>query len=257
MVPRDPKSRFSDRVADYKKFRPAYPDGVLDFITSHIPIDKGSVIADIGAGTGISTALLMKMGCRVMAVEPNAEMRKAAEQSLSVNPLFLAVDGSAEATGLPDNSVDLVTVFQAFHWFDGEKTAAEFRRILKYPGPVLLVWNDRISDEKGFPEDYEQILRSLPEYGRIDHRNLDRAAISAFFNNTPVLHHVLSNTQILDKEGVTGRFFSSSYTPSKDSPDYEPSLRRLERIFDKHQVNGKIEFKYRTEMFLGKLETKK
>ena len=101
------------------------------------------VVADVGSGTGILTALLLDHGNTVHAVEPNAAMAAEATARLGGNPRFHAVAGRAEATGLPDASCDVVTAAQAFHWFDIDPTRREFRRILRPGGAVVLVWNIR------------------------------------------------------------------------------------------------------------------
>lgn len=144
-----PEQRFSDRVADYVRYRPGYPPEVVGFLN----LRPGMVIADVGAGTGISTELLLRAGCEVMAVEPNAEMRAAAENRLGHFPGFHGVDGSAEATTLQDQSVDMVVAAQAFHWFHPERTRAEFSRILKPGAPVVLIWNESRVDSTPFLRD--------------------------------------------------------------------------------------------------------
>ena len=118
----DPTKRFSNRVANYVKYRPGYPDEVLTFLTKECGLSSASVIADIGSGAGIFTALLLKQGFKVYAVETNDTMQGAAIQQLGANGNFIPVKGSAEATALPDKSVDLVVCAQAYHWFSNENT---------------------------------------------------------------------------------------------------------------------------------------
>src|SRR5690242_5800481 len=127
----DSKTRFSARVADYVKYRPSYPAEVVAWLRAEIGLAAGWVVADVGAGTGISSKLFLDAGCEVVAVEPNPDMREAAVAWLGGSPRFRAVDGAAEATGLPAASVDMVVCAQAFHWFDVEGARREFRRVLK------------------------------------------------------------------------------------------------------------------------------
>jgi SAM-dependent methyltransferase len=131
----NPRDRFSDRAADYAKYRPSYPKDAIDCILARL--NSPLVAADIGAGTGIASRLLAQRGVKVNAIEPNEPMRQAALP----HPLVEFQDGTAETTNLPDASVDLVTCFQSFHWFDRRKAIAEFRRILKPSGRLALVWN--------------------------------------------------------------------------------------------------------------------
>ena len=156
----DPTQRFSDRVDNYVRYRPDYPRGVLDILREGAGLTPAAVIADIGSGTGISTALFLQNGNPVFAVEPNGEMRGAAEKWLQTDPRFHSVDGRAEATTLPGASVDFIVAAQACHWFDLEKTRAEFRRILRPVGWVVLLCNRRLKHTTPFLRDYEALLRT-------------------------------------------------------------------------------------------------
>ena len=147
----DPTQRFSNRVENYRRYRPGYPPAILDLLAAKCGLSQTSVAADVGSGTGILTKLLLKSGGRIFGVEPNPEMRAAGERDLNHHLNFTSVAGTAEATTLPDHSVDLITAGQAFHWFDRDKTRAEFLRILRPGGWVVLIWNDRnISDRPFF-----------------------------------------------------------------------------------------------------------
>ena len=115
MRARDSKERFSDRVADYVRWRPSYP-ALLKEELGRRGIGPGTRVADIGSGTGISTKLFLENGNVVYGVEPNAKMRKAAEEFLSAYPKFHSVDGTSTETTLDEASIDIVTAAQAFHW---------------------------------------------------------------------------------------------------------------------------------------------
>jgi ubiquinone/menaquinone biosynthesis C-methylase UbiE len=154
----DPPGRFSDRVEDYVRFRPSYPAAVIELLRAEVGVGPGCTVADVGSGTGILTALLLESGSRVIAVEPNPAMRGAAEESLATHPRFVSVEGSAEATGLDDSSVDGITVAQAFHWFRVDDTAREFARILHPGGWVALIWNSRPLSGSPFLCAYESFL---------------------------------------------------------------------------------------------------
>ena len=150
----NPQSRFSSRAEDYAKYRPSYPDAVIDRITAELDSVSQSVAADVGAGTGISSRLLADRGMKVIAIEPNTAMRKAAQE----HSLVEFHDGSAEDTKLPDNSVDLVTCFQAFHWFNPQPTLEEFARILKSQGKLAAVWNNRDRHDE-FTSEYSNLTK--------------------------------------------------------------------------------------------------
>ena len=195
--------------------------------------------------------LLEEFACTVHAVEPNAAMRTAPELALGGLPGFRSVAGSAEATTLEAGSMDMVAAFQAYHWFDPETTGAEFRRILKTPGRVLLAWNDRQSDASPFMRGYEALLQELPEYARVTHRTVTPENISAFMEGGGLVTAGFAHCQEFDFAGLAGRFFSSSYTPAAGTAAYEEQLDRLERLFSRTNNNGLVNFVYHTDLYLG------
>jgi SAM-dependent methyltransferase len=154
----DPKKRFSPRVENYIKYRPSYPLKIIDFLKENNILEEGNVIADIGSGTGILTKIFLDNGNVVYGIEPNKDMRAAAERFLHKYTKFSSFEGSAESTGLENNSVNLIIAGQAFHWFDVEKARKEFKRILKPNGYVVLIWNDRIKSRNNFNSDYESFI---------------------------------------------------------------------------------------------------
>jgi ubiquinone/menaquinone biosynthesis C-methylase UbiE len=251
---KDPKIRFSDRAANYRKYRPGYPPGIIAFIVQNCHVDNTWSVADVGSGTGISTKLLMEgLKCRVFSVEPNEKMRKDAENALHANPFYRSVSGSAEATTLDDASVNMVTAFQSFHWFEKEKARREFKRILKEPKYVLFVWNNRAETESDFLKGYEAILQDLPEYKLVNHKNISIDNLRSFIENDEVKTVSYSNLQLFDLEGLKGRFFSSSYTPAFGTQEYYKQITKLESLFQKCNKDGFVEYEYRTEAYLGKM----
>jgi SAM-dependent methyltransferase len=247
----DPTRRFSDRVANYTRYRPGYPEALVRELQGSAGVTAASVVADVGSGTGISTELFLRFGCEVFAVEPNAEMRHAAEEQLAGYPGFHSVAAPAERTTLPDASVDLVAAGQAFHWFDVERTRDEFARILRRGGPVCLFWNTRRTDDTPFASAYERLLlRFGTDYREVDHRNVDATVLGRFFAG-PYRRNVFANSQTFDLDGLTGRLLSSSYVPPPGHPDHAPMLEALAAIFAKHAEGGRVRFSYDTELYVG------
>lgn len=246
----DSTQRFSARVEAYVKYRPGYPAAMLDFLATDLGMGPAAAVADIGAGTGILTALLAPRVQRLWAVEPNAEMRAAAEQRLTGMSHLGWSAGSAEATGLPAACVDLITVAQAFHWFDRAAFKAECRRLLKPAGRVALIWNDRLTDTE-FLKAYEAGLRAYSgDYEEVNHRNLGEADFSAFFEGGYRCDH-FDNCQWFDLDGVLGRLNSSSYAPVVGSEAYEQLTALIRREFVRCAVNDRIAFNYRTLLYSG------
>jgi SAM-dependent methyltransferase len=226
---------------------------MLDVLREHDSLRAGIRVADIGSGTGIASRLLLDAECEVFAVEPNVAMREAAEKDLGGNPLFHSVAAPAEATALADQSVDMILSAQAFHWFDRERARAEFTRILKPHGSIVLVWNVRQTGATPFLRDYEALLRKFAtDYMQVRHENVDDSALRRFFLDGRLAKHTLPNAQHFDFDGLRGRLLSSSYAPAKGHPSHAPMLAELRRIFDAHQRDGKVSFFYDTEIFIGK-----
>jgi SAM-dependent methyltransferase len=251
--PRENTTRFSDRVENYVRYRPGYPNAVVSFLRDAAGLTNESIVADIGSGTGISTKLFLDNGNTIYAVEPNREMREAAERLLASYPSFHSVDGAAEATTLADKSVDLIIAGQAFHWFDRMKTRQEFARILRLGGWVVLMWNSR-GDATPFAQAYEALLMEYgTDYQQINHRNIDLPAIREFFAPAEVQVHRLPNEQVLDFDGLRGRILSCSYVPTENQPRYAPMLSAVQRLFDDFEQHDKVRIEYDTELYLGQL----
>ena len=249
------KTRFSSRVENYKKFRPGYPEAIISFLEAKKILDENSIIADIGSGTGILSELFLKNGNIVYGIEPNFDMRSAAERMLNEYSAFISIDGSAEFTTMKDHSVDIITVGQAFHWFDHEKTRKEFLRILKPQGFVVIIWNNRKRSGSTFLEAYEDLLLTYgTDYRKIRNIQID---FEKFYGTKKISQgykrEIFDNYQSLDYPGLKGRLLSSSYTPLDDHLNFNNMITELEKIFNDNNQNGVITFEYETEIYYGQL----
>jgi SAM-dependent methyltransferase len=250
----DATERFSSRVDDYVRYRPSYPAGIVRLLERDCGLTSDSVIADVGLGTGLLAKLFLESGYSVSGVEPNAEMREAGEVFLAGFPKFRSVHGSAEQTALPGSSVDLIVAAQAFHWFDAAAARQEFHRILRPPGWVALIWNERIVPGGGFLKGYEEMLyRYAPEYRQVDHRQIDAGRLTGFFGHGDWTLATFYNSQDFDFAGVRGRLLSSSYAPPAGSDNYQPMLDELERLFAAYDRHGRVSFIYDTKVYYGML----
>jgi ubiquinone/menaquinone biosynthesis C-methylase UbiE len=212
------------------------------------------VIADIGSGTGILSELFLSAGYHVYGVEPNREMRHAAEQDLSPYPNFISMPGQAEATGLPDHSIDLIVAGQAFHWFDRALSRKEFLRILKPPGWVVLLWNDRRQDTS-FSNAYEKFLKTYAiDYDVVDHRQITPNVLKQFYNHDKLSLKLFDHVQVFDLEGLKGRVLSCSYMPPAGHPNFDEMIRALTSLFERFHQNGTITMGYNTLVYYGKME---
>lgn len=249
----DTIERFSNRVENYAKYRPDYPRQILTLLSRECGLTRDSVIADIGCGTGLSTEMFLANGNRVFGVEPNAAMRATAIKHLARFPWFIAVDGKAEATNLDHSSTDIVVAAQAFHWFDPEGTRAEFKRILKPGGFVVLIWNERQLDTTPFLSEYEAfLLKYATDYTKVRHENTDAASLKRFFEKEPA-SATLDNMQVFGFEELRGRMLSSSYMPDENSAVYPVMIDELKTLFAKHNERGKIKVLYDTNIYYAQI----
>ena len=248
----DPTERFTHRVDAYARWRPAYPDALLNLVRSELGLAPGGVVVDLGSGTGILSRLFLEHGDVVYGVEPNAAMRQAAEDALAGFSAFHSVAGRAEDTGLPDDTADLAVAGQAFHWFDVAMARREVQRILKPAGWVVLVWNHRRTLGTPFLEAYERFLeRWCPEYGDVRARYENEAELNAFFAPQGYQVHTLHNSQEFDREGLRGRLLSSSYAPGEEAPQHPAMLTALDDLFLGHAEGGEVRLEYDTMVYYG------
>ncbi len=242
----NPLSKFCDRAEDYVKYRPSYPAAAIDIILEGMVSPSQMVAADVGAGTGISSRLLAERGVRVLAIEPNANMRQAALP----HPLVEYREATAEATGLGDATVDLVTCFQSFHWFNPQPTLLEFNRIVKPSGRLAVVWND-LDENDEFSANYIHLVRTASNYPPID---LFRTTVEslASYHLVNVQHYVFTYKQDVDSTDLIGLARSQSGLPLS-------GLVLQQLISDLQQLHtrfcdrrGIVSLFYSTSVFLAK-----
>jgi ubiquinone/menaquinone biosynthesis C-methylase UbiE len=246
--------RFSNRAKHYARYRPGYPDEIIRVLESEAGWTPQSIIADMGAGTGISSELFLRHGNEVWAVEPNADMRSAAQHLASQFTHFHFIDATAENTGLQNASVDFVVAATAFHWFDAEKSRIEFRRILKPGGRLVLMWNQRKTSTP-FLEAYEDLLaRFGSDYNQrwgLDRKHLFDS-FNAFFQPAANGFRRIDTTQHFDYEALQGRLLSSSYVPLEGDANFAPMTAELEAIFANFAEDGKVAMEYETSLLWGR-----
>ncbi|WP_131538847.1 class I SAM-dependent methyltransferase [Pedobacter nototheniae] len=244
-------TRFSKRSNDYQKYRPSYPEAVVTYLEQTIGLNKESKIADIGSGTGIFSALLLKHGYSLKAIEPNEDMRAHAENRLGHYDNFNSIDGTAEDTGLDNQSIDLITAAQSFHWFEISKVKKEFDRIAKPGAYALLIWNI-LQDRTDFLKEYQSLKdKYAPDVVHPHRANLEN--IKAFFEPHELTIQNLYHSQTLDKTSLKGYLLSFSTVPLIGHPDYDPMIEELEALFDKHEQNGQVKMEYETRLYLAQI----
>ncbi len=226
----DPTSRFTSRADDYAAHRPAYGDDVIQFVLEGLgPRPR---VADLGAGTGISSRLLAAHGAQVLAVEPNAAMRERAQPI----PGVTFVDGTAESTTLSAASVDAATAFQAFHWFRVPEAVAEIGRIVRPGGQGALVLNER-DERNAFAAAFGDIVRRYA----LDDTERRRMESMDAFERLPGLaeRRQFLNGQVLDRDGLLGRTRSASYLP-REGPEAAALEHEVAGLFARHATAGRV-----------------
>jgi SAM-dependent methyltransferase len=249
----NPVGRFTGLAKIYARCRPSYPDTALDFIVSHCQLGPDTTLVDIGSGTGIASRLFARRGVHVIGIEPNAEMRAEAEAAELPEDVLRPryVDGRGEATGLAPESADAVLAAQAFHWFEADPALAEFHRILKPGGWVVLMWNDRDTSDL-FTAEFGKLILTVPDAAAAE---VPRGGAGNALLVSPRFQQAeyrrFHNEQILDEDSFVGRAFSASYAPREGSPAaaYEQSLRHL---FARFQDRRRVTVRYETRVYVAR-----
>ncbi len=254
MEPLQPTERFTGRASVYARFRPSYPRGAIEALRDRCGLGPGCAVADIGAGTGIFTSLLLHEGATVFAVEPNEEMRSELAASLGDAPNLAVWKGTAEDTHLPSHTIDLVTAAQAFHWFEPESTRREWRRILRAPRWVALVWNTRDVEGDEFHRAYDRLVldyakrREGPGTEPAQTRSWTRLGLESELE-----HLQFPNPRTVDLETLVGNSLSASYVPKPGEVLHPLFVQELTDLFEKCQSNGKLEIRMHTDLFVGSI----
>jgi len=245
-------SIFSAKVADYVSSRPDYPDALFRQLKEACNLGPASVVADVGAGTGLLTHGLLVRGYTVVAVEPNQPMREAADRLLASLSGYSSVDGSAERIPLAASSVDLITAAHAFHWFEVEAARLECLRVLRPNGQVALVWNDR---HKSDPL-HQALDAVLGDYGGVKRSALvaheERGDIPAFFGKTQPREFAWPHQHVINEAGLLSLVFSRSYMPDRKSVQGHQAVIQLRELYRRFSSGNVLTVPYTTVAYLGR-----
>ena len=248
------KEKFSNKVSDYMKYRPTYPKEFINYLINELGFSKNTVIADVGAGTGMLTYLLADKVKQIYAIEPNYNMRSACKDYCEEFNNFTAIDGSAEETGLLNHSVDFIVVAQAFHWFDRGKSKMEFYRILKPNGKVILAWNSRVAENTFIKENDKLCRRVCPEFeGFSGGIGNGPELFSDFFKNGFCESKVFENDRLLSLEEYIGGSLSASYAPAEGDENYQEFIDGLKELFEKYSRDGIVLLPNKTRSYVGEI----
>ncbi len=243
---------FSGKSEIYSKFRPVYPKEIIQTLTNKYGLTGSMTVADIGCGTGILSRMFLENGNKVLCIDPNEEMLEICRKGLSGYEKATIMKGYAEKTGLEDHSVNVITAGQSFHWFNVDKTTREFRRILRAPNMVALIWNDR-DNKDNFTSEFENVVSKYSKgYHGTGSSAISDDLISQFFNWS-YGYYQYPNFQELDFDGLVGRYSSASYSLSAEDEKYSKTISSLKEAFNTYEKNGKVVIKYTTKLYVGKI----
>lgn len=245
----NPTTRFKDRVEDYIRYRPSYPDELFVKLSKLGLFKNAEKVADIGAGTGIFTEQLKKYTSKICAIEPNSAMFEAGA-ALVQNDDIHWIKAEAESTSLSNNSIDVVFSAQAFHWFDVPKTVVEWKRILKKNGKVVLLWNNRKTDCDRFHKEYEELLKKhCKRYTELTTRYYSKHQLEDIWT-CPINFLQFENWQKADWTFLKGRLNSSSYVPSQGTPEYSNFINKMHQLYLQNEVDDHVTLLYNTDVFI-------
>ncbi len=245
--------KFDLKSQVYSKSRPDYPEALFWYLMSERIISKNKVVADIGSGTGIFSVGVSPFVKTVYAIEPNQDMRTTAEKQFISYDNLVSINATAEKTSLEDCSVDVITVAQAFHWFDRVSFKKECERILKPDGYVVLIWNDRDISSPVIKDNFEVNQRFCPNFkGSSNGFDFSKDAFSDFFKGEYEITE-FENSLVYDEERFISRNLSSSYAPKENEANYKDYVNAVREVFEKHNVDGKVVYPYITRCYMGKV----
>lgn len=241
----DSTKRFSDRVEAYLAGRPRYPSELVAYLEVAGALPPNGLVADVGVGTGLSAEPFLAAGRHVIGVEPNAPMRAASVEYLAQYPKYSARDGTAEATGLDNGSIDLVIAGQAFHWFEPGSFRTESLRVLRPGGWAALIWNDRDLTGTPFLAGYEALLLEYGnDYRAIRYKHQGTDAIPTYFGGRAPTTKEFHHQRNMDWAMVSALAGSASYLPAPGQPRHTELVAALRALFDANAANGTNEMRY-------------
>jgi len=238
---------FSTKSEQYQDFRPSYPLALIEMIFTNT---ESPIVVELGSGTGKLTQLYTEYAKKIYAIEPNSEMRLAAEKQLSHFPNHTSVSASAENTHLPDHCADVIIAAESYHWFDNDVARAEIRRILKPNGHVFLVWNEFGGNE------YDSKMTKISDHYR-KQKKLDRSGITheqraiRLFGENHYQSASFDNSCLQTKEQFCGGWASAAFVPDKDTPEYQDFIKQAENLFDQYAHNGLLQTSITTTCYFG------
>ena len=236
-----------DKALLYDQHRLPYSEEACTFIIHEANASQG-IVADIGAGTGLLTRHFVGNVQKIYAVEPEQEMRRVACEIIGPRDDIEYIAGAAENTQLPDSSVDLIVVANAYHRFEPENTIQEFKRIMR-PGARLAIFS--YHDDAGFLSDTMKVCNIVPYMNRL---NVTRhmKPVSFFYGDATPSRYIFQQEHEESWEEYWGAIVSGMESPDESEAWFDEFKDAHQKRFRRLEINGVIKVNYSTEVWLGK-----
>ncbi|MCL2408727.1 MAG: class I SAM-dependent methyltransferase [Oscillospiraceae bacterium] len=234
------------KAESYHIGRPDYPEAFFDYLYNEVSLPHDSIIADVGAGTGKNTKKFLEKSSKVFAVEPDKDMMKMLRSNLSQFPDCLFVGRTAEDTGIPAGSVDLIFCGNSYMWFDRSVVVPEFKRIIRADNHQNIVIARLGPGEDVYAGELIEIDKkfSKPVSGRPP-------------NNSPPFQHDIFVNKVFDytlyqdfNEFLHG-CLSASSAPNTEDDIFEDYVTSLRQLFEKYSNEGKLETRFKLFVVVG------
>lgn len=250
----DNTNRFTGLAGHYQSGRPTYPPALLTYLYTTSGLTTDDTVADVGAGTGIWSEALLRHGNTVYSIEPNNDMRRIATDVLRPYNKAHILNGTAEATTLPDHAVSWVMAAQAFHWFDPQAFRQECLRILIPSGKAGLIWNIRDQSARVHQDSYDIYQTYCPKFKGF-HNGLmhDDSRIQTFFGG-PYTYVSFDNPIVYDEDTFIQRHLSNSYSLRTTDRHYDEFIEALRNLFHRYATAGTVTMPCHTVAYIGSLQ---
>lgn len=246
-------NNFNDKAEIYAKTRASYTNNYINIFCRTLVSQHGAIIADVAAGTGIHTKQISKFCSHVYVVEPNNDMLNQCKKHCEGIGNLTFLGGTSDQTQLESQSVNIITIAQAFQLLDMERTRKECQRILKPNGKVILLWNSKEYRDGFFYDTEEILLEFCPVYKRNIHAlKFSDHTFDSFFVGKPEFHKFLNDgNHYITKDEFIGRALCASYSLQKDDSNYQMFINCLAMVFDKHAKNNLVYAPLSTIIYVG------
>ena len=241
---------FMNKQYYYNTYRPGYDKKIVDLLEEKYGLNRNSVIAEYGAGTGKFAELMVPFVKKYYFIEPNKDMINfAKDNNKSSKIIFLSE--KAEETSIPNEKIDFAFAVHSFHYFEKEIFKKELNRVLNKDGHFCIIWYDYTSEETQIQYEWSNLITGLKGFKDNHNKKNDRLDI---YKNGYYEEYSFNIEKEFKYEELLGLGLSISSTPlpnqKKEYADFE---NKVKDIFDKYQKDNKVVFILKCNIQIGKI----